>query len=129
MRNTILKSLVVLFIFMSVAVTRFAVAQEPPAERPPADVVGKWTIYAKDPNGSTSTKYFELTQKGNTIGGHFKGPNASGGVEGTINEQHIVVKTKTRRPLVFRGRVEGNTIVGTFHAREGTGEFQAYRQE
>ena len=103
-----------------------ALAQQPPAQQQPANVAGKWTLYCKDPNGSTSAKYLELQQKGSVISGHFKGPNQSGGVEGTIDEQHLVVRTKTRDVLTFRGRVEGprvegviqgNTFNGTFHDR------------
>ena len=69
-------------------------ARRPPAEKPPANVAGKWTIYTKAADGETSTKYIELKQDGNTITGHFKGPNQSGGLEGTINEEHIVFRTK-----------------------------------
>jgi hypothetical protein len=113
-----------------------ALAQQPPAQQQPANVAGKWTLYCKDPNGSTSAKYLELEQKGSVISGHFKGPNQSGGVEGTIDEQHLVVRTKTRDVLTFRGRVEGprvegviqgNTFNGTFHDRGGTGSFQGQR--
>ncbi len=79
-------------------------SQQPPSDTPPANVAGKWTLYCKDPNGSTSAKYLDLEQDGTNIKGHFKGPNQSGGVEGTINAQHLVVRTKTRDVLVFRGR-------------------------
>ena len=115
---------------------RVAMAQAPPPEQMPANAAGKWTLYCKDPNGTTSTKYLELEQKGAVISGHFKGPFQSGGVEGTINVQHLVVKTKTRIVLVFRGRVngprvdgvvQGNTFNGTFHDRGGTGSFQGVR--
>jgi hypothetical protein len=111
-------------------------AQQPPAQQLSASVAGKWTLYCKDPNGSTSAKYLELQQKGSVISGHFKGPNQSGGVEGTIDQQHLVVRTKTRDVLTFRGRVEGprvdgvvqgNTFNGTFHDRGGTGSFQGQR--
>ena len=114
----------------------FLFAQQPPPEQQPANVAGKWTLYCKDPNGSTSAKYLELEQKGGVISGHFKGPNQSGGVEGTIDMQHLVVRTKTRDVLTFRGRVEGprvegvvqgSTFVGTFHDRGGTGSFQGQR--
>jgi hypothetical protein len=115
------------FAFLSLTMGTLALGQEPPAEKPPANVVGKWTIYAKAADGETSTKYVELKQDGNTITGHFKGPDQSGGLEGTINEQHIVFRTKTRWVFVFRGRVEGDTITGTFHDRRGTGEWQAVR--
>jgi len=110
--------------------------QQPPPQQQPANAAGKWTLYCKDPNGSTSTKYLELEQKGSVISGHFKGPNQSGGVQGTIDVQHLVVQTKTRVVLVFRGRVDGprvdgvvqgNTYNGTFHDRGGTGSFQGVR--
>jgi hypothetical protein len=115
---------------------RVAMAQAPPPQQMPANAAGKWTLYCNDPNGATSTKYLELQQKGTLITGHFKGPNQSGGVEGTINMQHLVVKTKTRIVLVFRGRVDGprvdgvvqgNAFNGTFHDRGGTGTFQGVR--
>ena len=114
----------------------FLFAQQPPAEQLPANVAGNWTLYCKDPNGSTSSKFLELQQKGSVISGHFKGPNQSGGVEGTIDNQHLVVRTKTRDVLTFRGRVDGprvegvvqgNTFNGTFHDRGGTGSFQGVR--
>jgi len=119
-----------LFLFLlslSLNPSRLASAQESPPERPPANVAGKWTIYAKAADGQTSTKYIELKQDGDTLSGHFKGPNQSGGLEGTINERHIVFRTKTRWVFVFRGRVDGDTITGTFHDRRGTGEWQAVR--
>jgi hypothetical protein len=108
-------------------------AQQPPAAGVPASVAGKWTLYCNDPNGTTSAKYLDLQQEGTTIKGHFKGTYASGGVEGTINQQHLVLRTKTRAALVFRGRidgprvngvVQGSTFNGTFHARAGTGTFK-----
>jgi len=125
---------VLLMIFCQAA----AWSQQAPSEMPSANVNGKWTLYCKDPNGTTSAKYLELQQEGTTIKGHFKGPYQSGGVEGTINEQHLVVRTKTRNVLVFRGRidgprvggvVQGNTFNGTFHDRGGTGSFQGLRTQ
>lgn len=113
-------------------------AQQPPPPAAPANVTGKWTLYCNDPNGTTSSKFLDLEQEGDTVKGHFKGPNQSGGVEGTINNQHLVVRTKTRNVLVFRGRVDGprvdgvvqgNTFNGTFHDRGGTGSFQGQRTQ
>lgn len=103
-------------------------AQEPLPSAAPVNVEGKWTISAKNPDGSVDTKYVELKQNGNTITGHFKGPNQSGGLQGTINNHHIFFRTKTREPLGFRGQVNGDTIEGTFHARRGTGQFHAVRE-
>ena len=118
--------------------TNFGWAQQPPPppNQPPANVAGKWTVYANDPNGTTSTKYFDLKQEGEKLTGKFKGPYASGGIEGTIEERHIVIRTKTRHVLTFRGRVEGEKvdgviqgtkIVGKFHAPKGVGTFEAVR--
>ncbi len=121
---------------LGLMVAGVALGQAPPPQQMPANAAGKWTLYCKDPNGSTSTKYLDLQQTGTAIKGHFKGPNQSGGVEGTIDVQHLVVKTKTRDVLVFRGRVngprvdgvvQGNTFDGTFHDRGGTGSFQGVR--
>jgi len=117
-------------------VSGVGLAQAPPPQQLPANAAGNWTLYCKDPNGSTSTKYLELKQDGTVITGHFKGPNQSGGVQGTIDVQHLVVKTKTREVLTFRGRVDGprvdgvvqgNSFNGTFHDRAGTGSFQGVR--
>jgi hypothetical protein len=125
-----------LLVCLGLMAGRTAFAQQPPSQQLPASVSGKWTLYCKDPNGSTSAKYLDLEQKGSAITGHFKGPNQSGGVEGTINEQHLVVRTKTRDVLTFRGRVDGprvqgvvqgTTFNGTFHDRGGTGSFQGQR--
>jgi hypothetical protein len=107
-----------------------------PSQQLPANAASNWTLYCKDPNGSTSTKYLDLQQKGTAITGHFKGPNQSGGVQGTIDVQHLVLRTKTREVLVLRGRVDGprvdgvvqgNSFNGTFHNRGGTGSFQGVR--
>ena len=121
-----------------ITLCRAALSQEPPPDKPPASVEGKWTLFCNDPNGTTSAKYLDLKQNGNKIKGHFRGTYQSGGVEGTINGHHLVVRTKTRDVLVFRGRidgpkvngtVQGSTFVGTFHNRGGTGSFQGQRAQ
>jgi hypothetical protein len=126
----------VLLVCLGLIVGRTAFAQQLPPQQLPASVSGKWILYCKDPNRTTSAKYLDLQQKGSAITGHFKGPNQSGGVEGTINEQHLLVRTKTRVVLTFRGRVDGprvqgvvqgTTFNGTFHDRGGTGSFQGQR--
>jgi hypothetical protein len=105
-----------------------AVAQEPmPSQQQPDNVQGTWEIEAKNWNGSFDTKSVQLKQDGNNLTGHFKGPNQSGGLEGTINIHHIVFRTKTRHPLTFRGKVTGDTIDGTFNIEGKKGEFHAVR--
>jgi len=123
-------------LLLTVASAGVAQQPPPPSNQPPANVAGKWVIYAKDPNGTTSTKYIDLEQDGEKLSGKFKGPNASGSLDGTIQQRHIVFKTKTRQVLTFRGRVDGDKvdgviqgtkITGNFHAPRGTGSFEAVR--
>lgn len=143
MEDTVQKQasrLIWLYSVLLLAVGSFCVAQEPPppSNQPPANVAGKWTIYSVSPEGRTETKYLELKQNGETLTGHFKGPNQSGGLEGTIQERHLVFKTKTRHVLTFRGHVEGEKvngvvqatkIIGKWHFYKGTGTWEAVRAD
>ena len=131
--NRIARRAFVLNIALLIAAPLRSLAQQSPGDQPPAQANGKWNFYCHDPNGSTSTKYIEIQQNGSQVKGHFKGPNQSGGIEGTVNQQHIVFKTKTREVLVFRGRIDGQHVggviqgtklAGTFHDRGGTGTFE-----
>jgi hypothetical protein len=114
--------------FLGVAVGIPAIAQEPLSGQQPDNVAGKWIISARNWDGIMDTKYVDLKQDGNTITGHFKGPNQSGSLDGTVNIHHIVFRTNTRHPLTFRGRVDGDTIDGTYHVMGTEGEFHAWRQ-
>jgi hypothetical protein len=100
-----------------------------PQDQPPDNVAGNWTIYSKDidKNGS-ATKFVTIIQKGNVLTGHFKGPNQSGGIQGSINVHHIVFATKTRNVLTFRGTVDGDKITGMYGLHGQHAEFQAVRQ-
>jgi hypothetical protein len=49
---------------MLVGLAGVSLGQEPLPEQPPDNVAGNWTIYAKDPDGSTSTKYVQIKQNG-----------------------------------------------------------------
>ncbi len=93
----------------------------------PADVSGHWTIYARNPNGSSDTKTLDMKQSGNELSGHFKGPNQAGGIEGSINGNHITLRTKTREIMRFWGTVDGDTIRGGFGIQGKHGEFEAKR--
>jgi hypothetical protein len=132
--DRIARSILSLSLVVLLTPSTMLVAQQVPLDAAPAQAAGKWNFYCHDPNGTTSTKSVEIQQKDSQVSGHFKGPNQSGGIEGSINAQHIVFKTKTREVLTFRGRidgervggvVQGNKITGTFHAPRGTGTFEA----
>jgi len=130
MKNHCSKPLALSLLLLFIVFSSVSLAQEPPAEQPPDNVEGKWTIYAKNVNnGGSSTKYVQIKQNGNQLTGHFKGPNQSGGIEGTINEHHIVFRTKTREVLTFRGRVEGNKMSGEYGIHGEHGQWQAVRSD
>jgi hypothetical protein len=117
------------FAFALLLTGQAAVAQQLPQEHPPANVAGNWIIYTKGDDGKTGTHYVDLVQNGNTLTGHFKGPNQSGGLEGTMNFRHILFKTKTRNVLTFRGMVDGNTMQGTFGINGQHGTWQGRRAD
>lgn len=111
-------------LFLLTFVYRVACSQESPSEQLPANVTGKWTLFCNDPNGTTSTKYLDLKQNGAQIKGHFKGTYQSGGVEGTINGRHLVVRTNTRDEIVFRGRIDGPKVNGAVQGSTLYKQFQ-----
>jgi hypothetical protein len=117
-------------LFLLFLLTMRAAAQEPlphQQNQAPVNVTGHWVIEAKNWNGSFDTKTVDLEQNGAAITGHFKGPNQSGGLDGSINGHHIVFRTKTKHPLTFRGQVQGDTMTGNFHVMGKEGEFHAER--
>jgi hypothetical protein len=103
----------VILAFLTLMLSRGGVAQQPPSDRPPANVAGNWTFYTKGDDGKTGTHYLQIVQNGETLTGHFKGPFQSGGIQGTINLEHVVIKTKTLHVFTFRGRAQGDSIQGT----------------
>jgi hypothetical protein len=133
MRNHRTKLLLLCFTFVLLGASDMTVAQEPPA-----DVAGNWTIHSKGPDGRERTQTMQLTQQGGVITGHYQGPGQEGELQGTINEQHILFRTKTHTVLTFRGRVDGprvegkvlgRTISGTYRDEHGLGQWHAVRAE
>jgi len=108
------------------------------AQEQPANVAGNWTIHSKGPDGRERTQVMRITQQGGVITGHYEGPGQEGELQGTIHEQHILFRTKTRTVLTFRGRVDGprtdhtvqgRTISGTYRDEHGEGLWNAVRSE
>jgi hypothetical protein len=111
------KFLLLCLALLLVSLNNNAIAQPP--QEPPADVI-------------------ELSQEGGVISGYFQGPDQSGPLSGTINQQHILFLTETPNVLTFRGRVDGprvegrvigKNIQGTFHLHNRTAPFHAVRTE
>ena len=108
--------------------------QQPPPDQPTVDISGKWTIYSRSDDGKTATKTMDIKQKGNILSGHFKGPNQSGGIEGTIEGNRVVIRTKTYNQFTFHGHVDGDSMKGHWgifvhHKGEMHGEWEARRTE
>jgi len=95
--------------------------------QPAVDVTGTWSILSENAFGHESMKTVELTQNGNQIRGTFKGTNQSGPLSGFVEGNRIYFSTETRFVLNFRGKVEGNTITGTWGVRGRKGEWTATR--
>lgn len=108
------------------------------AQEPPANVAGDWTIHSTGPDGRSRTQIMRISQQGGVITGYYEGPGQVGDLEGTVNQQHIVFRTKTLTVLTFRGRVDGprtdrtvqgRTISGTYRDKNGEGRWNAVRSE
>ncbi|HTR04010.1 MAG TPA: hypothetical protein VMN82_12495 [Thermoanaerobaculia bacterium] len=93
------------------------------------DIVrGNWTITSKNvENDEWVTKTVEIHQDGTRIWGRFQGPNQEGGIEGTIENHHIVFATKTKNVLTFRGQVTGDTMSGNYGIHGRHAPFKAVR--
>lgn len=133
MRNFGGKLLLVCFGLLFLTLGSIATAQEPPA-----NVAGNWTIHSRGPDGRERTQSMQIMQEGSVITGHYEGPGQHGELEGTINRQHILFRTKTHTVLTFRGRVDGphtdgvvqgRTISGTYRDEHGAGHWNAVRSE
>jgi len=118
-------------VLVSLASLFLAVSSMSPAqqqEQPPDNVAGNWTVYANNiDKAGSSLKYFQITQNGNVITGHFKGPHQSGKFQGWVNVHHIELSTDTREVLTFRGQIDGNTMSGMYGIKGQHAEWRAER--
>jgi hypothetical protein len=100
---------------LKLAVLVLSVSGLASAQQLPADARGDWTIYSKNiDNNEVVTKHVQIHQNGSQFSGRFEGPNQSGGIQGSVNGNHIEFSTKTREVLTFRGQVDGNTMSGLY---------------
>jgi hypothetical protein len=96
--------------------------------QPPDSVAGNWTIVANDvARAGSNLKSVEIIQNGNIITGHFKGPHQSGKIQGWVNVHHVEFSTDTRNVLTFRGRIEGNIMMGVYGVHGRHAEWRAER--
>src|SRR5208283_1650367 len=98
------------------------------AQQPPDNVEGNWTIYSTSiQNGETVVKHVQIEQYGNSLTGHFEGPDQSGPIQGQINGHHIRFSTVTRNVLNFWGQVSGNEMSGNYGLHGKHAPWQAVR--
>jgi len=103
-------------------------AQQEMSNQAPDNVAGKWTVSTLGETGVVHTDHLTIKQDGTVLTGKFKGPNQSGSINGGINVHHIEIRSNTNHPVVFRGRVDGDTITGKVHVMGRVGEFRAVRE-
>lgn len=121
------KSVSLLLALFLITATGLSSAQQP-SEQPADNVSGGWTIYANNiDKAGSSLKYVQITQNGNVVTGHFKGPHQSGKIQGWVNVHHIEFSTDTREVLTLRGQIDGNTMSGLYGIQGRHAEWKADR--
>ncbi len=99
-----------------------------PAQQPPDNVEGNWTIYSTNiQNGETVVKHVEITQSGNQLSGFFEGPVQSGPIQGEVHGNYIRFSTVTKNVLNFGGHVYGDRMSGSYGLHGKHAAWQAVR--
>ena len=128
--------LVFCVVIFGVSTSQQVRAQLPQAQKSATNVEGRWTVYLVNTNGTTATQFVDLEQNGRSLTGHFKGPDQSGEITGSVNGRDILFQTKTPNVLIFSGHIygyrahkstEGSSISGTFHSTIEAGQWEASR--
>jgi len=124
MSNSRTKILVLCAAFYLAVFCRTGLAQD---SQPVVNVTGRWSILSVSAFGEEGMKSVEFIQQGDQLRGYFKGTRQSGAISGFLEGDRIFFTTATRFVLNFRGKVEGNTISGTFGVRGRRGTWTATR--
>ena len=123
-----MKRMNAMFNLAGVAVLSLMLCTTMPAQQPPDNVAGDWTIYSTNiENGETVVKHVQIAQNGNSLTGYFEGPDQSGPIQGQVNGHHIRFSTVTRNVLNFWGQVSGNEMSGTYGLHGKHAPWQALR--
>lgn len=103
------------------------------SETTPPSVAGRWEGAWKTEDGSFSEKFsFQLQVDGQVIHGQGldeKGVSAK--VSGKINDSSLTLKISPEngeKPIQFTGRLEKDTLQGTWKVDAGTGSWSAVRK-
>jgi len=99
-----------------------------PAQQPPDNIEGNWTIYSNNiQNGEVVVKHVQIQQYGNRVTGYFEGPNQEGPIQGYVNVHHVEFHTVTRNVLTFRGQIYGDNMSGLYGLHGRHAPWQAIR--
>jgi hypothetical protein len=85
------------------------------------NVAGKWELSMQGRRG-TMTETLTIEQDGDKIKGTLEGPRGSSNFEGSVkgNDVQFTVKRETPRgefEMIYRGKVDGDTMKGSAQAR------------
>ena len=123
-----MKRMNAMFNLAGVAVLSLMLCTTMPAQQPPDNVEGNWTIYSTNiQNGETVVKHVQITQSGNQLSGFFEGPVQSGPIQGEIHGNYIRFSTVTKNVLNFGGHVYGDRMSGSYGLHGKRAAWQAVR--
>ena len=123
-----MKRMNAMFNLAGVAVLSLMLCTTMPAQQPPDNVEGNWTIYSTNiQNGETVVKHVQITQSGNQLSGLFEGPVQSGPIQGEIHGNYIRFSTVTKNVLNFGGHVYGDRMSGSYGLHGKRAAWQAVR--
>jgi hypothetical protein len=111
------------FVLLSLIVSRIA-----PAQLPPDNIEGNWTIYShRIQDGAIEVKHIQIQQYGNRLTGYFEGPYQQGPIQGRVDVHHVQFQTLTNNVLNFRGQIYGDSMSGMYRLHGKHAAWQASR--
>jgi hypothetical protein len=111
------------FVLLPLIVCRIA-----PAQLPPDNIEGNWTIYShRIRDGAIEVKHIQIQQYGNRLTGNFEGPYQQGPIHGRVDVHHVQFQTLTNNVLNFRGQIYGDTMSGMYGLHGKHAAWQATR--
>jgi hypothetical protein len=99
-----------------------------PAQQPPDNIEGNWTIYSnRIQDGAIEIKHVQIQQIGNRLEGYFEGPYQQGPIQGRVDVHHVQFHTLTNNVLTFRGQIYGDNMSGMYGLHGKHAAWQATR--
>jgi hypothetical protein len=113
---------------VSFAILSLIVCHAAPAQLPPDNIEGNWTIYSnRIKDGAIEVKHVQIQQYGNRLTGYFEGPYQEGPIQGFVHIHHVEFHTLTNNVLTFRGQIYGDNMSGMYGLHGRHAPWQATR--